>query len=65
MAGYSPDKSNIAAVCGNELRIYGRKEENDTRPLLKTEVHPSHGHAKLEAEEYDERQKAAALRREG
>lgn len=47
----------VAAVCGNEVRIYGGEEANGRRPLKYVKQFPHHGAAKQYAQEYDDAQK--------
>ena len=52
------DRINIAAVCGNEVRIYGLAQHgNRPRPLLKVLHFPHRGAALLFAQEYEQDQR--------
>lgn len=53
-----------AAVCGDEVRIYGEREPNGVRPLLKVRRFAHYGAAVLFAQEYDEDMKKS-MRRPG
>lgn len=48
---------SIAAVCGNEVRIYGPKFNNEARPLLKLLVFPHRGAALQYALAFEEEQR--------
>lgn len=51
----------VAAVCGNELRIYG-SESSGRRPLLSVEVCRHYGEARDKAQEFDERERVSEAR---
>lgn len=51
------ERINIAAVCGNEVRIYGEKFGEQPRPLLKVLIFPHHGAARLFAQEFEASQR--------
>lgn len=51
-------RENVAAVCGNEMRVYGPVEFNKQHPKgIRTfkyiKVYPTHGAAKQAATEYE------------
>jgi len=51
------EMNNCAAVCGDEVRLYGAVGYGGRRPLLKVEKHANHGSAVLFAQDYDDRQR--------
>jgi hypothetical protein len=53
----------VAAVCDNEVRIYGGVEENGRRPLFAVHEFKHHGAAVNYAQEYDEAEKQRDERR--
>ena len=55
------ENNNIAAVCDNEVRIYGPLSGNSTRRrLLRIEEFPHHGAALAYAVEFDDKQRGTA-----
>ncbi len=54
----SAERLNVAAVCGNEMRVYGGQDpKTGIRPFMWREVYQHHGRALEEAMKYDERQR--------
>lgn len=49
-----PEYEPVAAVCGNEVRIYGGKGENGIRPLQQIKEFAHRGAAVLYATEFDD-----------
>lgn len=60
----NPDDNPVAAVCGNEVRIYGAKEQvrkgQFVRPLKGIMHFGNYGQARVYAQEYDDRRSHAA-----
>jgi len=57
----APEFAPVAAVCGNQVRIYGEKDKKTgIRPLKNTMNFPHYGVARLYADEFDEMQKPRA-----
>jgi hypothetical protein len=55
------ENNHIAAVCGNEVRIYGPAiSDGDRRTLIRVETFPHHGAALAYAIEFDDRQRGVA-----
>lgn len=57
------DCAKVAAVCGNEMRIYGKANTHGVRPFIRSMIFPSHGAAKQAADDFDTRQKAGTPRK--
>lgn len=53
----SYESRSVAAVCGDEVRIYDAVQENGRRPLLSVRRFPHHGAAVNHAQEFDEFEK--------
>lgn len=60
----NPDDNPVAAVCGNEVRIYGAKEEVRKgvfiRPYKGSLYFRNYGQARVYAQEYDDHRSHAA-----
>jgi hypothetical protein len=51
------DRKRVAAVCGNEVIIFGRQRSSGSRERMETMVFGHHGHALAFAVEFDERER--------
>lgn len=54
------DKKRVAAVCGNEVIIYGGQRPDGIRPRLDSYEFPHHGAALAYAVEFDRVEEEAA-----
>lgn len=53
----------VAAVCGNEVRIFGSvNEKSRRRPLIKILKFTTHGKALMYAQEHDDTEKARQVK---
>jgi len=59
---YNPSKERVAAVCGNEVRVFDAVQQNGVRPLLYIRRLPNHGQARQWAIDHDDRIKASCSR---
>lgn len=59
MSNYNPDERiSVAAVCGNEVRVYHPLSTGETeRKLFYTKQFPHYGAAKLYADEFEDSQR--------
>jgi hypothetical protein len=51
------DKKQVAAVCGNQVLIFGRQRSNGTRPFKESSVFGNYGQALAFATEFDENER--------
>lgn len=48
------EKEPVAAVCGNECRIYGPVNESGKRPLQRIKTFSNYGQARMYAQDFDD-----------
>lgn len=57
MSEKKPEKHHVAAVCGNEMRVYGAVSPlTQRRPLVRVIVCKHAGQARFQAQEFDDAQ---------
>lgn len=58
------DRINVAAVCGNEVRIYSDSDNRGRRTFIRRYQFNTYGAAKLFADEFEDQQRERTARRQ-